>query len=156
MANPVTWFEIIGKDSADLHRFYREVFGWKLTPPVKEQGNYAMLEDHEPGMGGGIGEGEARISVYVETADPQPLLDKARRAGAEVLMPVTQITPTTTIAMLRDPAGNTFGLLKSTAPRRTATTRRAAPRTTRARPSGRTAPRARARGSTKKKGRASR
>ncbi len=113
MANPVTWFEIIGKDSNGLHTFYREVFGWKLTPPVKEMGNYSMLQDHEPGMGGGIGEGDARVSIYIETPDPQALLDKAARSGARVLMPVTTITPDTTIAMLMDPAGNTFGLLKA-------------------------------------------
>ena len=116
MANPVTWFEIIGKDSATLHKFYKEAFGWKLTPPVAEMGNYSMLEDHEPGIGGGIGgsgDDTARVSVYIETADPQGLLEKAQRAGARVLMPVTTITPTTTIAMLMDPAGNTFGLLKA-------------------------------------------
>src|SRR6266545_3399280 len=53
MANPITWFEIIGPDASALHRFYREVFSWKLTPPVMEMGNYSMLEDHEPGIGGG-------------------------------------------------------------------------------------------------------
>ena len=121
MANPVTWFEIIGKDSSGLHKFYREVFGWKLTPPVAEMGNYSMVEDHEPGIGGGIGEGDARVSIYIETSDPQGLVDKAARAGARILMPVTTITPTTTIAMLLDPAGNTFGVLKANPrPRRTA------------------------------------
>lgn len=112
MANPVMWFEIIGKDSAGLQRFYREVFAWKLTPPVKEMGNYSMLERPETGIGGGIGEGDARVSVYVETQDPQRFVDKAVAAGATVLLPVTQITPTTTIAMLMDPAGNTFGVMK--------------------------------------------
>ena len=159
MANPVTWFEIIGKDSAGLQKFYRDVFGWKLTPPVKEMGNYSMLEDHEPGMGGGIGEGDARVSVYVETPDPQPLVEKASRAGARVLMPVTQITPTTTIAMLMDPAGNTFGLLKSTAPQRRApTARRAASPTTRARSATRSRSRTTrpTRRGARKRGRASR
>lgn len=113
MANPVMWFEIIGKDSAGLQKFYRETFGWRLTPPVKEMGNYSMLEGHEPGPGGGIGEGDARVSIYIETPDPQSLVEKAQRNGATVLMPVTSITPTTTIAMLMDPAGNTFGLMKS-------------------------------------------
>src|SRR5262249_22220424 len=117
MANPVTWFEIIGKDSNGLHTFYREVFGWKLTPPVAEMGNYSMLTDHQPGIGGGIGEGDARVTVYIETTDPQGLLERASRAGARVLMPVTTITPDTTIAMLMDPAGNTFGLLKANASR---------------------------------------
>ena len=120
MANPVMWFEIIGKDSAGLQRFYREVFAWKLTPPVKEMGNYSMLERPETGIGGGIGEGDARVSVYVETPDPQRFVDKAVAAGATVLMPVTQITPTTTIAMLMDPAGNTAAAGRKTTKRPTA------------------------------------
>jgi len=126
MANPVMWFEIIGKDSAGLQKFYREAFGWKLTPPVKEMGNYSMLEGHEPGPGGGIGEGDARVSVYVESSDPQALVEKAQRAGAKVLMPVTTITPTTTIAMLMDPAGNTFGIMKGNSSARKTTARAAA------------------------------
>ena len=56
MANPVMWFEVMGKDSAGLQKFYRDVFGWKLTPPVKEMGNYSMLERPDTGIGGGIGE----------------------------------------------------------------------------------------------------
>ena len=128
MRNPVTWFEIIGKDSAGLQQFYREVFGWKLPPPVADMGNYSMLAEHGPaekGAGGGIGEGDARVSVYVEVDDPQAYVDRASRAGANVLMPVTTITPTTTIAMLLDPAGNTFGVMKANPPQRRATARKA-------------------------------
>ena len=119
MANPVTWFEIMGKDSAGLQRFYRELFGWKMTPPVAEMGNYSMLEDHEPGMGGGIGAGDARVSVYVEVDDPQAFLDRAALSGATVLMPVTEIVPGTIVAMLLDPGGNTFGLMKANRPAKT-------------------------------------
>jgi len=135
MANPVTWFEVMGKDSAGLQRFYREVFGWKLTPPVKEMGNYSMLERPDTGIGGGFGEGDARVSVYVEVADPQRFVDKAVASGATVLMPVTTITPTTTIAMLLDPAGNTFGVMKPppAAAGRKTTKRTTAAKTTRPR-----------------------
>src|SRR5438105_8159205 len=133
MANPVMWFEIIGKDSAGLQKFYRDACGWRLTPRVKEMGNYSMLEGHEPGPGGGIGEGDARVTVYVESADPQALLEKAQRAGATVLMPVTTITPTTTIAMLMDPAGNTFGLMKSPQAQRGGATKTTARKKTTAR-----------------------
>ncbi|HTH70249.1 MAG TPA: VOC family protein [Candidatus Saccharimonadales bacterium] len=133
MANPVMWFEVMGKDSAGLQRFYREVFGWKLTPPVKEMGNYSMLERPETGIGGGFGEGDARVSMYVEVADPQRFVDKAVASGATVLMPVTTITPTTTIAMLLDPAGNTFGVMKPPPAQRKTTKRTTASKTTRAR-----------------------
>lgn len=121
MRNPVTWFEIIGKDSAALQRFYREVFGWKLTPPVADMGNYSMLAEHGPGehgAGGGIGEGDARTTIYVEVDDPQGYVDRAAARGATVLMPVSTITPTTTIAMLTDPAGNTFGIMKANPPQK--------------------------------------
>ena len=130
MANPVMWFEVMGKDSAGLQRFYREVFGWKLTPPVKELGNYSMLERPDTGIGGGFGEGDARVSVYIETADPQRFVDKAVASGATVLMPVTQITPTTTIAMLLDPAGNTFGVMKPPSAQRKTTKRTTASKAT--------------------------
>jgi predicted enzyme related to lactoylglutathione lyase len=119
MANPVMWFEIIGPDSAALQKFYRDALGWKLTPPVKEMGNYSMVEGHEPGIGGGIGGSDgdtSRVSVYFETPDPQRVLDKALASGARLLMPVTTITPTTTIAMFTDPAGNTVGLMKGNTP----------------------------------------
>ncbi|MDE3112128.1 MAG: hypothetical protein KGN00_07960 [Chloroflexota bacterium] len=123
MANPVTWFEIMGKDSERLQRFYREVFGWKMSPPVREMGNYSMLgmEEAKPGIGGGIGEGDPRVSVYVEVRDIAGALKKAVASGATQVMGVTTVTPTTTIAMLTDPAGNVFGLLKAQPAPRTAT-----------------------------------
>jgi len=119
MRNPVTWFEIIGKDASALHKFYGDVFGWKLTPPVAAMGNYSMLQDHGPnehGAGGGIGgsqDDQSRVSVYIEVDDPQRYMDRATKAGATMIMPVTQITPDTTIGMFRDPAGNVNGLLKA-------------------------------------------
>ena len=122
MANPITWFEIIGPDASALHRFYKDVFDWKLTAPVAEMGNYSMLQGHEPGIGGGIGGGqsdERRVSVYIESSTPEAHLNKALAAGAKLLMPVTTITPDTTIAMFLDPAGNTIGILKAN-PRRPA------------------------------------
>jgi len=97
-----------------------------------------MLTDHAPGIGGGLGQGgPARVSVYIESAEPQKLLDRAVANGATTLMPVTTITPDTTIAMFSDPAGNTVGILKANpragaastdASTRAASTRTARPR----------------------------
>jgi|GEM_PF-550975 len=115
MANPVTWFEIIGPDAKAIQKFYRDVFGWKMTPPGgEEMGFYSMLEQHAPGIGGGLGQGgPARVTVYIESADPQKLLDKAIANGATMMMPIMAVTPETTIGMFSDPAGNTVGLLKT-------------------------------------------
>lgn len=115
MANPVTWFEIIGTDAIRLQKFYADVFGWKLSPPAAEMGNYSHFGGEGSGIGGGIGEdpqGSSRVSVYVEVDDPQAYLDKIARAGGKTLMPVTPIMPGVTIAMFADPEGHVIGLMK--------------------------------------------
>lgn len=114
MANPVVHFEIIGEDAIGLQGFYASVFGWKLSPPDPELGNYSMIDHRGQGIAGGIGEGDARVTVYIEVDDPQEYLDRVAHAGGKTLMEVTPVTDETTIAMFADPAGNITGLLKST------------------------------------------
>ena len=116
MANPVTWFEIIGKDPIKLQKFYSDVFAWKLSPPAPEMGNYSMVDHEEQGIGGGIGgamEGSgARTTVYIEVDAPQAYLDKVTQAGGTTLMPVMDVMEGVTIAMFADPEGNTVGLFE--------------------------------------------
>lgn len=120
MANPVTWFEIIGTDAIKLQTFYRDVFGWKLSPPVPEMGNYSTLDNEGHGIGGGIGGGGeedgggSRVTIYIEVDDPQACLDKVTQAGGQTLMPVTHVMEGVTIAMFADPEGHVIGLLKAT------------------------------------------
>jgi predicted enzyme related to lactoylglutathione lyase len=113
MPHPIVHFEIIGNDPIALQKFYSETFGWKLSPPAPEMGNYSLVDSEGKGIGGGIGGGDPRVTVYVEVEDPQAYLDKAVKAGAKMLMPVTTIMENLTIAMFADPAGNTVGILKS-------------------------------------------
>ena len=112
MPNPVMHFELIGKDAIALQKFYADLFDWKLSPPMAEFGNYSLLDNEGRGIGGGIGEGDPRVTVYIEVDDPQAYLDRAAKAGATVLMPVSKVTEDTTIALFADPAGNVTGLLK--------------------------------------------
>ncbi|MDQ3328434.1 MAG: VOC family protein [Chloroflexota bacterium] len=120
MANPVTWFEIIGKDALALQKFYGDVFNWKLSPPQPEMGNYSMVDEEGHGIGGGIGAGgdedggDTRVTIYIEVDDPQAYLDKVTQAGGTMLMPVTNVTEGVTIAMFADPEGHVIGLLQAT------------------------------------------
>jgi predicted enzyme related to lactoylglutathione lyase len=116
VANPVTWFEIIGNDAVKLGKFYGDVFSWKIAPPVAEMGNYSMVDNQGRGIGGGIGEamgGPSRITIYIEVDDPQAYLDKVNAAGGKTLMPVMQVSEGVTIAMFEDPEGHAMGLLKA-------------------------------------------
>jgi len=52
MANPVTWFEVTGKDGKKLQDFYSGVFGWKID--ASNPMNYGMVDNAGQGIGGGI------------------------------------------------------------------------------------------------------
>lgn len=116
MANPVSWFEIIGRDAAGLQTFYRNVFAWKVGEAMPQMGNYAIVDNDGQGIGGGIGGDagdQARVTVYVQVDDPNAYLKKVEAGGGRVLMPTTNVTEGVTIALFADPAGNTMGLLKA-------------------------------------------
>ena len=116
MANPVTWFEIIGGDAAALQSFYRDVFSWKLSESNPQMGNYSMVDNEGQGIGGGVAGDpgdQARVTVYIQVDDPDTYLKKVEAGGGKVLMPTTTVMEGVTIAMFSDPAGNTMGLLKA-------------------------------------------
>ena len=112
MGNPVTWFEVVGKDGAALQRFYSELFGWKLN--VIPEMNYALVEA-DGGIRGGIGQapdGEGHVTVYAEVDDPQAYLDKAEELGGKTVVPVTELEMVT-FALFTDPEGHLFGITKA-------------------------------------------
>ena len=111
MANPVAHFEIIGEDAIRLQAFYATVFDWKLSPPMPEMGNYSLYDPEGEGLGGGIGEGDPRVTIYIRVPDLAAYLERVTQAGGRILMPATPVSETLTIALFADPAGNTIGML---------------------------------------------
>ena len=111
MTNPIAHFEIMGKDAIRLQAFYAAAFDWKLSPPMPEMGNYSLFDPEGEGVGGGIGEGDPRVTVYIRVADLQAGMERVTQAGGRVLMTATPITDTLTIALFADPSGNTIGML---------------------------------------------
>ena len=112
MAHPVVHFEVSGRDLDKLQEFYSAVFGWKTqrAPDMP----YAMVEQEEGGIGGGIGrapDGDGHVTFYVSTGDPQATLDKVEQLGGRTVLPVTEL-PQVTIALFADPEGDVVGLAK--------------------------------------------
>jgi uncharacterized protein len=112
MTNPIAHFEIMGRDAIGLQAFYAGVFDWKLSPPMPEMGNYSLFDNEGQGIGGGIGEGDPRVTVYIQVDDLQAYMERVIQAGGQILMPKMQATDTVTIALFADPAGNPVGLLR--------------------------------------------
>lgn len=113
MGNPVVHFEIGGPEQDKLSKFYSELFGWDVH--TMQPMDYGMVHTNADGKGieGGIPKQEGPwVTVYVEVPDPQAALDEAVGAGAEVVMPVTEM-PQVTMALFKDPAGNVIGIVKA-------------------------------------------
>jgi predicted enzyme related to lactoylglutathione lyase len=113
MANPVTWFEVVGRDGAALRSFYSGLFGWQLQ--LIEEMNYGMLEGGNGGIDGGIGQAQERpghVTFYASVDDPQASLDKAEQLGGKTVVPVTELEMVT-FALFADPEGHMVGLVKA-------------------------------------------
>jgi predicted enzyme related to lactoylglutathione lyase len=117
MAAPITWFEITGPDPDRLVDFYRDLFGWAITP--SPAAGYRLVDTGagDGAVGGGIGASEPAgssggVTVYVGVDDLQTTLDAAESLGATTLVPPTALPEDYGhFAMFMDPAGHAIGLM---------------------------------------------
>jgi predicted enzyme related to lactoylglutathione lyase len=115
-AQPVVWFEVIGKDGPALQRFYGNLFKWHVADAGDGSG-YGLVEAAEKGIGGGIGKsqdgGPGHVTFYVEVADPAAYLKRAEQLGGTVILPPTELPQfRLTFALFADPEGHVIGLSK--------------------------------------------
>ncbi len=117
MGNPVTHFEIVGKDAAGLQAFYREAFDWGIVPAGP---SYAMVH---PGAGVGIdggvgsaaeGGGASRVTVYIEVDDLALALHRIEGLGGQRLLGPLDVPGGPSIALFSDPEDHVVGLTKAT------------------------------------------
>ena len=118
MANPVVWFEVMGKDGPKLRSFYRDLFGWSYE--TVEGMDYGMVQgasaDNMPSIPGGIGtapEGAPNYQTfYVGVDDIPAALAKAESLGGTKMVGPMELSMGGEIAIFTDPEGNMIGLFK--------------------------------------------
>ena len=111
MSRSVVHFEINGPDGPALQKFYREQFGWQIQDMPEMR--YATVAPGEGGIGGGIGQEEPAVRIYIEVDDLEAALTGIEANGGSTVMAPMEIPDIVTFALFRDPAGNTIGLVKS-------------------------------------------
>ena len=114
MADPVVWFEILGKNGDKLRRFYADLFGWKIDSAEGDM-DYGLVAAANGGIGGGVGEspdGSAgHVTFFVEVDDPKAYLAKVEELGGKTVAPPMEIpTYNLTFAYFTDPQGHLIGL----------------------------------------------
>ncbi len=116
MSNPVTHFEIVGRDAEALQRFYSQAFGWQ----IKAAGpSYAMaLPGDDVGINGGIGSppesGDAsRVTFYIEVADLEATLQYVERLGGKRVVDPVDVPGGPSFALFADPEGHVIGIART-------------------------------------------
>ena len=116
MGDPVVHFEIAGPDHEGTAKWFADLFGWEVLRSVPELFYTTIDTKAESGTNGGFGtppDTPPYVSVYAAVDDLQATLDKAESLGGKTIVPIMEVPGVVTLAMLADPAGNAFGLIKN-------------------------------------------
>jgi predicted enzyme related to lactoylglutathione lyase len=115
----LTWNELSTRDVEGAKRFYSTVFGWNAK--TNGEGAEAYTEWMLDGKSvGGMMQTPAQVPAavpphwlsYFTVADCEDTVKKAQGLGGTVMVPPTDI-PQGTFAVLSDPAGAAFAIIKS-------------------------------------------
>ena len=113
MANAFVHCELATDDVAAAKKFYKAIFDWKITDAPAM--NYTMVDVGKRGSGGGM---TAKMmpnqptawTPYVEVASVQQTIEKARKAGAHIVVPFQPIGDMGAIGVFLDPTGAALGV----------------------------------------------
>ena len=110
------WDELGTSDVDAAQRFYEQVFGWTTSDMGAEYGGYRIFNRGDVGIAGLMTLPDESIppywQPYIEVEDPNRTTAKAIELGGSALMEPMDVPNVGRIAVLRDPQGATFGIIK--------------------------------------------
>jgi hypothetical protein len=110
------WDELGTTDADGAQRFYEEVFGWTTNDMGPDYGGYRVFNRGETGIAGAMTLPDATFSPhwqpYVAVEDPDAVVAKAGELGGSTLAAPMDVPNVGRLAVLQDPQGATFGILK--------------------------------------------
>jgi predicted enzyme related to lactoylglutathione lyase len=114
MSAPVLQWQIVAREPEKVARFYRELFDWKVSA-----GNALGYRQIETGNGidGGVWPAPPGapnvVQLFVGVADVEDAVARATALGATVIVPPSTLPDGDTMAILADPTGITFGMMRA-------------------------------------------
>jgi uncharacterized protein len=110
------WDELATTDLDAAQRFYEDVFGWTTNDMGAEYGGYRIFNRGETGLAGLMGLQDDSVpphwKPYVAVTDPDGTTAKATQLGGSVLLEPMDVPQVGRIAVLRDPQGAVFGIIR--------------------------------------------
>jgi uncharacterized protein len=119
------WYELMTTDAEGAKAFYDSVVGWTIGDAVPEFNGYRMIGTADGSFTGGLlpitpemEQHGARPTWlgYLNVSDVDAKVGSIEAAGGKALMPPTDIPSVGRIAMVADPQGAPFYVMKPTPP----------------------------------------
>ena len=121
MSNKITWFELASTDIPASSKFLGDLFDWPIVRDEKM--NYTMtgFEQGETGMGFSPVDEERGTAVgsvlaYVDVADIDATIARAKELGAAVFMDKFEIPTVGWMAIFGIPGGNRIAVMQGMPP----------------------------------------
>lgn len=110
-------FQIFAKNPDRAAKFYGSLFGWSIDTN-NAMGYRVVKTGSTSGIQGGIWpsppEGHAMVRLFVEVEDVNTAVDQAGQLGGNIIIPPQKLPDGDEMAVILDPEGIPFGLVKST------------------------------------------
>lgn len=114
------WTELMTTDTKKAQAFYTGLFGWKAEPKPMGSTTYTIYKRGDAQAGGmmqitkEMGALPSHWMIYFEAADCDATVAKAGTLGAKTIMPPRDIPEVGRFAILQDPQGAAFSVIKLT------------------------------------------
>ncbi len=113
-----SWSELLTTDPAAAKAFYSKLFGWGTKDMQMSSGSYTTCQVGDESVGG-IMRMPADAAgmppmwgVYVTVLDVDETIRQAEKLGGAVVMPPMDVEGVGRMAVLRDPQGASFSVIK--------------------------------------------
>jgi len=113
------WYELVSKDKAEAGAFYAALFSWKLESFLGAM-DYTIFKNEETSVGGlmqstkEMGDVPSHWTIYFSVEDCDATVAKSLRLGGKVVVPAMDIPTVGRFALLADPGGAMFAVIKTT------------------------------------------
>ena len=118
MPNPVLQFQILSKTPDETAKFYSTLFGWTVDPNNR-LGYRRFHTGSKQGIQGGIWPAPPQspnfVQLFVGVDDVKMAANRAEELGAKLLIPPTTLPEGDEMAVLLDPQGMSFAVIRQAA-----------------------------------------
>lgn len=115
MSDPVMQFQILSPAPEETAKFYTQIFGWSVNAD-NPMGYREITTGAAEGISGGIWpappQAASFVQLFVAVADVTACVMKAEAMGAKVIIPPTSLPDGSEMAVMHDPQGMSFGVMK--------------------------------------------